>query len=174
MRKPRQKNYRKPHAPALRTSWSSRETPLRRASFRLCAKERGCLTPKQLESIRLRILRGVRRRVTSKKVQLRIKRKQRKKEPKYKPYLVFHVNKKFLGVTQKSKGARIGKGKGKVAKWVSPVRPGRVLLELGQIPDWVGWRVIAVIQTKLPIASFVLSREDLHWVKRNRVEYKGG
>ena len=38
-------------------------------------------------------------------------------------------------ITEKALGVRMGKGKGSVEYWVCPIQPGKVLFELGGIPE---------------------------------------
>ena len=60
--------------------------------------------------------------------------------------------------TQKSAEVPMGSGKGDVAWYVVPVRPGRVLFEVDGLPEAVAKEALRKAGTKLPIKSKVVAR----------------
>lgn len=61
-------------------------------------------------------------------------------------------------VTAKPAETRMGKGKGNVEQWVSVVRPGRVMFEVGGVPDDVAREALRLASHKLPIRTQVIAR----------------
>lgn len=63
-------------------------------------------------------------------------------------------------VTAKPAETRMGKGKGVVDHWVAVVKPGRVMFEIGGVPDDTAREALRRASYKLPIKSQIISRED--------------
>ncbi len=61
-------------------------------------------------------------------------------------------------ITKKPLETRMGHGKGAVEEWVSVVTPGRVLYELGGIPEDIAKEAFRLAAHKLPVATKVLHR----------------
>ena len=61
-------------------------------------------------------------------------------------------------ITKKPLETRMGHGKGNVEEWVSIVQPGRVLYELGGIPEEMAREAFRLAGHKLPVAVKVLTR----------------
>lgn len=61
-------------------------------------------------------------------------------------------------VTAKPAETRMGKGKGNVDHWVSVVRPGRVMFEVGGVPGDVAHEALRLAAHKLPIKTQVITR----------------
>jgi len=53
-------------------------------------------------------------------------------------------------VTRKPEGIRMGKGKGAIAFYAAPVRPGQVILEMDRVPRKVALAGLAAIAPKFP------------------------
>jgi large subunit ribosomal protein L16 len=64
-------------------------------------------------------------------------------------------------ITSKPAETRMGKGKGAVEQWVAVVRPGRVMFEVGGIPNDVAQEALRLAAHKLPIKTQVITRLDL-------------
>jgi large subunit ribosomal protein L16 len=64
-------------------------------------------------------------------------------------------------ITSKPAETRMGKGKGAVDQWVAVVRPGRVMFEVGGIPNDVAQEALLLAAHKLPIKTQVIARLDL-------------
>lgn len=62
--------------------------------------------------------------------------------------------------TKKPLEVRMGSGKGPVEKWVTPVKAGRVLLEIAGVTKEVAMHALSMAAYKLPIATKIITRED--------------
>ncbi len=63
-------------------------------------------------------------------------------------------------VTVKPAETRMGKGKGAPEYWVSVVKPGRVLFELGGVTQELAREALRLAAHKLPIKTKFVKRED--------------
>src|SRR5215216_5768908 len=63
-------------------------------------------------------------------------------------------------VTQKAAETRMGSGKGSVEFWVAVIRPGRVLFEMGGIPEEEAREALRLAAYKLPIKTKFVKRID--------------
>jgi len=61
-------------------------------------------------------------------------------------------------VTKKPAETRMGKGKGDLSHWVFPVKRGKVLLELGGIPEDFAKRIFRLVAFKLPFKTKFVTR----------------
>lgn len=105
--------------------------------FGLQALEPGWISARQIEAARRAIVRAIRRRG---KVWIRI-------FPD-KPY------------TKKPAETRMGKGKGNVEYWVSVVKPGRIMFEVGGLPEDIAREALKLASYKLSIKTKVVTRHD--------------
>lgn len=65
-------------------------------------------------------------------------------------------------VTQKPAETRMGKGKGNVEFWVSVVKPGRVLFEVGGgLPEETAREALRLASYKLPVKTKIVTRHDM-------------
>ena len=55
---------------------------------------------------------------------------------------------------------RMGKGKGATEFWVSPVNSGRVLFELGDLPEELSREALRLASHKLSLRTKIVSRSD--------------
>lgn len=63
-------------------------------------------------------------------------------------------------ITKKPQEVRMGKGKGAPEYWVAPVRPGRILFEIGGIPRETAQEALRLAAQKLPVKTkFVVARD---------------
>lgn len=60
--------------------------------------------------------------------------------------------------TKKPLEVRMGKGKGAVEGWVAVVRPGRMMFELGGVPEPVAREAMKLAAAKLPIRTRFVQR----------------
>jgi len=61
-------------------------------------------------------------------------------------------------ITKKPAEVRMGKGKGDIAHWVSVVKRGRVLFELGGIPEEYAKQCFRLAAYKLPLKTKFITR----------------
>ena len=103
--------------------------------FGLQATEPGRITSRQIEAARMAITRHVKR--------------------AGKLWIRFFPDKP---VSKKPAETRMGKGKGNPEEWVAVILPGRVLYELGGIPENIAREAFRLAAHKLPVATRVLTR----------------
>jgi len=106
--------------------------------YGLQALEPGWISSRQIEAARRAIVRGLRRRG---KVWIRI-----------------FPDKPF---TKKPAETRMGKGKGNVEYWVAVVKPGRVMFEVGGLPEDLSKEALSLAAYKLSIKTKVIARREL-------------
>lgn len=133
---PKRVKYRKQFRGRMR-GMAKGGTDIRHGEFGLQALEPGWITSRQIEAVRRVIVRNNKRRG---KVWIRI-------FPD-KP------------VTAKPAETRMGKGKGSVDFWVSVVKPGRIMFEVGGVPPEVAREGLRLASYKLPIKTQIVTRED--------------
>ena len=63
-------------------------------------------------------------------------------------------------VTKKPLETRMGKGKGAPEYWVAVVKPGRVMFEIGGVPEATAREALRLGASKLPIKTKVISKEE--------------
>lgn len=105
--------------------------------FGLQAMEPGWVSARQIEAARRTIVRALKRRG---KVWIRI-----------------FPDKPF---TKKPAETRMGKGKGNVEYWVAVVKTGRILFEVGGLPEDMAKEALRLASYKLAIRSKVVTRHD--------------
>ena len=64
-------------------------------------------------------------------------------------------------VTAKPAETRMGSGKGALEYWVAVVKPGRVMFEIGGIPEAQAKEALRLATHKLPIKCKIASKADL-------------
>ncbi len=64
-------------------------------------------------------------------------------------------------VTTKPLGTRMGSGKGAVEYWVAVVKPGRVMFEIGGVPEEAAKEALRLATHKLPVKCKIVSKADL-------------
>jgi large subunit ribosomal protein L16 len=134
MLSPKRTKYRKAMKGNLKgVAWSGCDVSF--GDFALQATESGRVTARQIEAARMAIQRHVKR---AGKLWIRI-------FPD-KP------------VTKKPLETRMGHGKGNVEEWVAVVQPGRVLYELGGLPENVAREAFRLASHKLPVSVRILTR----------------
>lgn len=132
---PKKQKYRKSFRGKMRGQ-SSRGTTLEFGEFGLKALDRGWLTAQQIEAARKAITHYTKRQA---KVWIRI-------FPD-KP------------VTARSAGVGMGGGKGDVDKYVTVIKPGRVLFEVSGIAKAIAQEAMRLASHKLPFKTKFITRE---------------
>ena len=131
---PKRVKYRKQHRGRLKGK-ARRGAEVHFGDYGLQALEPGWVSARQIEAARRAIVRAVRRRG---KVWIRI-------FPD-KP------------VTQRAAETRMGKGKGNVEYWAAVVKPGRILFEIGGLPEDVAKNALHLASYKLSIKTKIVAR----------------
>ena len=131
---PKRVKYRKSHRGKNR-GISTRGSTLSFGEFGLKALDNGWLKNTQIESVRVILARQLR-----------------------------HGGKLWIrvfpdkSVTKKPAETRMGKGKGELDHWVCVVKRGRVLFELGGVPEELARRCFRLAAYKLPVRTKFVSR----------------
>jgi len=134
---PKRVKYRKQHRGRMKGK-ELRGVDVNFGEYGLQALEPAWITARQIEAARRAIVRHMRRR------------------GKY--WIRIFPDKP---VTAKPAETRMGKGKGAVDHWVSVVRPGRVLFEIGDLDDEATSReALRLAAYKLPIRTQIITRVD--------------
>ncbi|MCI1982123.1 MAG: 50S ribosomal protein L16 [Oscillospiraceae bacterium] len=63
-------------------------------------------------------------------------------------------------VTKKPAEVRMGSGKGAPEYWVAVVKPGRVMFEMGGIPEETAREALRLASNKLPIRCKIVTKEE--------------
>ncbi|HLO47686.1 MAG TPA: 50S ribosomal protein L16 [Kamptonema sp.] len=63
-------------------------------------------------------------------------------------------------VTQRAAETRMGSGKGAPEFWVAVIKPGRVLFEIGGVPEATAKEAMRLAAFKLPIKTKFITREE--------------
>ncbi|QIL50224.1 50S ribosomal protein L16 [Weissella coleopterorum] len=64
-----------------------------------------------------------------------------------------------LSYTSKGVGVRMGNGKGAPVGWVAPVKRGKVMFEVGGVPEEVAREALRLAANKLPVKTKILARQ---------------
>ena len=62
-------------------------------------------------------------------------------------------------LTAKPLETRMGKGKGPVDKWVMNIKPGRIIFEMGGIPEDIAREALTLAIHKLPFKTKIVTQE---------------
>ena len=62
-------------------------------------------------------------------------------------------------ITSKPIGTRMGKGKGNVEYWVAPVKPGRIMFEMGGVSEDVAREALRLAGNKLSVKAKFVKKE---------------
>ena len=62
-------------------------------------------------------------------------------------------------ITKKPADTRMGKGKGSVEYWVAPVKPGRVMFEVAEVPEEVAKEGLRLAANKLSVKCKIIKKE---------------
>ncbi len=63
-------------------------------------------------------------------------------------------------VTEKPAETRMGSGKGSPEYWVAVVKPGRVMFEIGEVPEELAKEALRLAAHKLPLKCKIVKREE--------------
>ena len=73
-------------------------------------------------------------------------------------------------VTAKPAETRMGSGKGSLEYWVAVVKPGRVMFEIGGVPEESAREALRLAMHKLPCKCKIVSKADLEGGVQNENE----
>ncbi len=62
-------------------------------------------------------------------------------------------------LTAKPLEVRMGKGKGAIEKWVMNIKPGRIIFEMGGVPETVAREALTLAMHKLPFKTKIVTKE---------------
>ncbi len=134
---PKRTKHRKLHKGRIKGN-ASRGTRINFGDFGIKALEMGRITSRQIEAARIAMTREMKRAGMV--------------------YIRIFPDKP---ITRKPAEVRMGKGKGSIDHWVAPVRPGRILFEIGGgVSFEVAREAMRLAQRKLPIKTRVVIRPD--------------
>ena len=133
---PKRVKYRKAQRGKVKGN-ETRGTEVAFGSFGLKALEAGWITSRQIEAVRVTLSRTMKR---DGKIWIRI-------FPD-KP------------VTKKPAETRMGSGKGSPEFWVAVVKPGRIMFELGGVPQALAEEALRLAGHKLPVKTKMVTRPD--------------
>ena len=137
MLEPKKTKFRRHHR-GNRRGLATRGAHVAFGAFGLKAIEPGWITARQIESSRIAISRGVRK-----------------------------VGKMWIRIfpdkpiTAKPAETRMGKGKGSPEYWVSVVKPGRILFEVGGVTREVAEELFRNAGHKLPVKTKIVARREM-------------
>ena len=63
-------------------------------------------------------------------------------------------------ISAKAIGVRMGSGKGAPDDWVSPVKRGKIMFEVGGVSEEVAHEALRLASHKLPVRTRIVSREE--------------
>ena len=63
-------------------------------------------------------------------------------------------------ISKKPPEVRMGGGKGDMAEWVAPVKPGRMLFEMSGVSKEIAFEALRLAGYKLPVKTKVVSKAD--------------
>lgn len=132
---PKRFKYRKQFRGRMRGN-AKGGTELLNGDYGLQALEPAWITSRQIEAMRVSIVRHMRRR------------------GKY--WIRIFPDKP---VTAKPAETRMGKGKGSVDRYVAVVKPGRIMFEISGVSDEIAREALKRAQYKLPIKTQIVARE---------------
>ena len=134
---PKRTKHRKLHKGRIKGN-ATRGTRINFGDFGIKAMEMGRITSRQIEAARIAMTREMKRAGMV--------------------YIRIFPDKP---ITRKPAEVRMGKGKGSIDHWVAPVRPGRILFEIGGgVSFEVAREAMRLAQRKLPIKTRVVIRPD--------------
>lgn len=132
---PRRVKYRKPHRPHRR-GMAKGGTELSFGDYGIQALGPAYLTNRQIEAARIAMTRHIKR--------------------GGKVWITVFPD---VPLTKKPAETRMGSGKGSPEWWVAPVKPGRIIFELGGVPEPLAREAMRRAQHKLPMKTRFVVRE---------------
>jgi large subunit ribosomal protein L16 len=132
---PKKTKFRKMHRGRRRGN-STGQTEVHFGDYGIKTLEAGWITNRQIEAARIAMTRKIKR--------------------GGKVWINIFPDKPF---TKKPAETRMGKGKGSPEGWVAVVKPGRVMFELGGVPEPLAKEALRLASQKLPVKTKFVKRE---------------
>ena len=90
-----------------------------------------------------------------------------------KTFAVWRVDSPWKPITKHGQGKKLGGGKGGISHYTTPVKRGRVIIEVGgSIPLEFMWRVLIDVTQKLPFPAKVVSQKDFEDIENEEEEIR--
>ena len=137
MLSPKRVRHRKQHRPRPLKGLSTGHTEVYVGDFGLMATTPGWITARQIEAARIAMTRAMKR---GGKVRITIFPDR--------------------SITRKPLETRMGSGKGSPDHWVAAVKPGRVMFEVGGVPEELAREAMRKAAHKLPVQTKFITREE--------------
>jgi large subunit ribosomal protein L16 len=137
MLSPKRVRHRKQHRPRPLKGLSTGHTEVYVGDYGLMATTPGWITARQIEAARVAMTRAIKR---GGKVRITIFPDR--------------------SITRKPLETRMGSGKGSPDHWVAPVKPGRVMFELGGVSEELAREAMRKAAHKLPVQTKFITREE--------------
>jgi large subunit ribosomal protein L16 len=134
---PKRVRHRKQHRPRPLKGLSTGHTEVYVGDYGLMATTPGWITARQIEAARVAMTRAIKR---GGKVRITIFPDR--------------------SITRKPLETRMGSGKGAPDHWVAPVKPGRVMFELGGVSEELAREAMRKAAHKLPVQTKFITREE--------------
>jgi large subunit ribosomal protein L16 len=132
---PKKTKFRKMHR-GRRAGYSRGQTEVHFGEYGIKSLEAGWITNRQIEAARIAMTRKIKR--------------------GGKVWINIFPDKAY---TKKPAETRMGKGKGSPEGWVAVVKPGRVMFELGGVPEPLAKEALRLAGAKLPVKTKFVRRE---------------
>jgi large subunit ribosomal protein L16 len=75
-------------------------------------------------------------------------------------------------ITKKAAETRMGSGKGNVEEWAAVIKPGRILFEMGGIPQSEAFEALRLANNKLPVSCKPISKASEALMIKAKAEEK--
>jgi len=137
MLSPKRVKHRKQHRPRPLKGLSTGHTQVYVGDYGLMATTSGWITARQIEAARIAMTRAVKR---GGKIRITIFPDR--------------------SITRKPLETRMGSGKGAPDHWVAAVKPGRVMFEIGGVPEELAREALRKAAHKLPVQTKFVTREE--------------
>ncbi|XP_050421449.1 39S ribosomal protein L16, mitochondrial [Adelges cooleyi] len=83
-------------------------------------------------------------------------------------FAIWRVDSPWQAVTKKGQGQRMGGGKGSIDHYVTPVKAGRIIVEVAGHCEYIEVKdILSKIAEKLPFKAQAVSQETLEWDNAN-------
>ena len=88
-----------------------------------------------------------------------------------KMFAVWRIDPPWKPVTRRGPGKKLGGGKGSISFYVTPIRAGRVILEMGGTCDFEDvLRPLQTVVDRLPFDSMAIDKDTLNQIKQEEDE----